>query len=311
MEDSKKKAIMKKIKRLYYNKIVSFALTNLFGSKNKNFQPQFVNGLDYEIIRAGAFYHNEELKTKPLVSIIVRTHKRDYALRENLISLRNQTYKNIEIVVVEDGENTSEKMIKEEFKDLNIVYKATGKNVGRSQVGNIGMDLAKGKYLNFLDDDDVFYPDHVETLVTVLENNKYDIVYSTSFETRMEVISTKPYKYDIKAKGLFDFGNLSKFELYKKNLYPIQAVMFKKELVKECGGLDTNIDALEDWDFWVRLSLKHNFNYVEKTTSIFRTPYKVENIQKRMEFLESALSYLEVKFKTYKPEFTAFDYYKE
>lgn len=311
IEKNRKKSIQKRIRRLFYKKLIPFTFINLFGHKNKNFQPQFINGLDYEVVRDGSFYHSEKIKTNPLVSIVVRTHKRDYALRENLTSLRNQTYKNIEVVVIEDGENTAEDMIKKEFKDLNIRYKATGKNVGRSNVGNIGMELAKGKYINFLDDDDVFYPDHVETLVTELENKNYDIVYASSFETKTEILSTNPYKYIVKTKGLFDFGDLSKFELYKKNLYPIQTIMFKKDLFNECGGLDTNVDALEDWDFWIRLSLKHNFNRIEKTTSIFRTPYKEDENKKRDDFLQESLDYLHEKFKTYNIQFTVEDVFKK
>ena len=305
-----RRRIMAKIKKLFFKNLIPFTFKSLFGRKNKSFQPQFINGLDYEVNKMGAFDQIKKIKTNPLVSIIVRTHKRPNVLRENLISLRNQTYKNIEVVVVEDGENTAEEMIKKEFKDLNIKYKATGKKAGRCEVGNLGMDLASGKYLNFLDDDDLFYPDHVETLVTELEYNNYDVVYDTSFETKVDVESIDPYKYDVKVKGLFDFGDLGRFELYRRNLYPIQTVMFKKELYKECGGFDTNIDSLEDWDFWIRLSLRHNFNRVEKTTSIFRTPYNDVMAKDRIKFLQESLDYLRKKFKNYKPELTVEDYFR-
>ena len=62
-------------------------------------------------------------------------------------------------------------MIKTEFSDLNIIYKATGEKQGRCKVGNLGMELAHGKYLNFLDDDDLLFADHVETLVQALLKN--------------------------------------------------------------------------------------------------------------------------------------------
>ena len=68
-------------------------------------------GWDYEMIRDGAFHKNERPETNPLVSIIVRTCNRPKVLRECLISLRHQTYDNIEIVVVEDGKNTAEEMV--------------------------------------------------------------------------------------------------------------------------------------------------------------------------------------------------------
>lgn len=308
------KATIKKIKHLLKKTLVfktpKYLWINLT-KKYKNFHPKFVNKLDYEITKENAFYIQPEMKASPLVSIIVRTCNRKEALRENLISLRNQTYKNIEIVIVEDGKNTAEEMIKSDFKDLNIVYEATNRNVGRSKVANIAMAKAKGKYLNFLDDDDLFFPDHVETLVKVLENNSYDIVYDGAFETQIDIISKEPYKYEVKAKGLYEGRHFNKKRLYKLNLFPIQTVMFKKALFEECGGIDENIDALEDWDFWIRLSLKHTFHQVKATTSIFRTPYDASKQKDREEFLASTIEYLQEKFKTYEPIMTVNDYYNE
>lgn len=306
IDEATKKKIKKSIKKDIFLHSFRNLFINIFHFNN-GFKPSFVNRLDYEFVKEGPFYIQPEIDTNPLVSIIVRTCNRPDTLRENLISLRNQTYKNIEVVVVEDGKNTAEEMIKKEFSDLNIVYEATGNNVGRSKVANIAMEKAKGKYLNFLDDDDLFYPDHVETLVKVLEKNNYDIVYASSFETLIEVLNKSPYKYEIKGIKPFGQWDFSRLKLYKYNLFPIQSVMFKKELVNECGGIDENIDALEDWDFWIRLSLNHEFYRVEKTTSIFRTPANQTVRTDRNEFLASTLKYLDNKFKNYKPTITVED----
>lgn len=307
-----KKQIKKEMKKAILKYGIRNTLTCLLRDKKVvgDFKPLYHNGLDYEVGKENAFYVQPEIKTNALVSIIVRTCKRPEALRECLMSIRQQTYKNIEVVVIEDGKNTSEKMIKKEFKDLNIVYEATGVNKGRSHAANLGMKKAKGTYFNFLDDDDLFMPDHIETLVKVLEKNKWEIAYDGAFETLIDITNREPYTYELKAKGLFDSREFDRKRLYKVNLFPIQTVMFRRELFEECGGIDENIDALEDWDFWVRLSLKHEFHQIKNTTSIFRTPFN-KTIQKdREEFLASTLEYLQEKFKDYKPEFSVYDYYK-
>ena len=77
------------------------------------------------------------------MSIIVRTCGRPDVLRETMQSLRLQTYTNIEIVVVEDGPDVSGEMLKTEFSDLNVLYKATGEKVGRSKAGNMAMEMQK------------------------------------------------------------------------------------------------------------------------------------------------------------------------
>ncbi len=293
------KPIRKRIAKEYFKVIFKSIPARIFKHthNNKKFNPQFINDLDYEITRLGSFYTiDETLKSNSLVSIIVRTCGRPNYLREALISLRNQSYKNIEIVIIEDGKNISEQMIKKEFSDLNIKYKATGKKLERSVCGNIGLKMATGKYLNFLDDDDVFYPEHVEVLLKEMEKNNADIVYSTGLETATNIISKDPYIYDIKTKIVRNFGKFSRLRLYENNITPIQCVMFKKEVFENCGGLDENITALEDWDLWIRFSLKYNFHYIEKTTSVYRVPFNNEISSERQKFLNSALDYVISKY---------------
>lgn len=254
-----------------------------------DFKPNFVY-FDYEFVRQGDFEPIEtKLEEEPLVSIIVRTCGRPNVLRECLISLRNQTYKNLEVIVVEDGENKSENMIKEEFSDLNVIYKATIKKQGRCLVGNLGMKLANGKYLNFLDDDDLFFADHVETLVqALLKHPKYKLAYTTSFESKIEVKSREPkYEYIEESRVLVHNRPFSRVRLLTMNLFPIQAVMFEKTIFEKYGGLDEELDNLEDWEMWQRFSTENAFLYVPKTTSLYRVPAKAENYKERQEELDS------------------------
>lgn len=253
------------------------------------FIPNFVY-FDYEFMRQGDFEPIEtKIENEPLVSVIVRTCGRPNVLRECLISLRNQTYKNLEVIVVEDGENKSENMIKEEFSDLNVFYKATLEKKGRCIVGNIGMQLAKGKYLNFLDDDDLFFADHVETLVqSLLKNPKYKLAYTTSFESKIEVKSREPkYEYTEESRVLVHNRPFSRIRLLTTNLFPIQAVMFEKSIFEKYGGLDEKLDNLEDWEMWQRYSTENAYLYVPKTTSLYRVPAKIENYKERQAELDS------------------------
>lgn len=257
--------------------------------KLKNFKTTFYR-FDYEVTREGAFIKNDiPLKENPLVSILVRTCGRPNVLRQTLISIRNQTYKNIEVVIVEDGKNISEKMIKEEFSNLNIKYEATGEKKGRCFVGNSAMELSTGKYLNFLDDDDLFFADHVETLVRALEqNNEYKLAYTSAFESKIEVISKEPeYKYIEYEKNLVHNRTFSRIRMLTMNAFPIQAVMFEKDIYLKYGGLDEELDNLEDWEMWTRYAMQNKYLYVPKTTSIYRVPAKVNDYKERQEEIDS------------------------
>lgn len=259
----------------------------------------YFTGWDYSMIRDGAFHENMLPKEKPLVSIIVRTCGRPSILRETLISLSKQTYDNMEIVVVEDGEAVAENMIREEFSTLNILYHPTIQKVGRSKAGNLAMGLAHGKYLNFLDDDDLFFADHVEVLVAALEMSSKRAAYATSYETPIVVESKDPYKYEIKNYLGIHKQPFNKIILCHHNYIPIQCIMFEKALFEEHGGLDETVDALEDWDMWVRYSLYTDFAFVLKTTSMYRVP-AVKNInEKRQKELDDALVFMRKKHRKY------------
>lgn len=267
--------------------------------KNKElFNANFL-GWDYEIIREGAFYKNKYPKSNPTVSIIVRTCNRPSVLRETLISLRKQTYRNIEIVIVEDGENISEYMINTEFKDLNIIYHSTEMKVGRSRAGNIALKMSNGEYINFLDDDDLFFADHVEVLVSNLENSSYRAAYTLAYETPITVESREPYIYTEKMHSLIYNQSFNRLLLFHHNYIPIQAIMFEKTLFLENGGLDEMLDALEDWDLWVRYALKNDFLYINKATSIYRVPFDKNISEERQLALDEALIEVRAKHNSY------------
>ncbi|MDO5150930.1 MAG: glycosyltransferase family 2 protein [Oscillospiraceae bacterium] len=274
--------------------------------KCKDFAPLFL-GWDYSGNRDGGYYVNEFPEENPKVSIIVRTCGRPSVLRETLVSLRNQTYDNLEIVIVEDGENCAGKMVNDEFGDMNIVYFATGEKVGRSKAGNLAMERATGKYLNFLDDDDLFYPDHVEVLVTQLVKGENRAAYSFAFETPIEIYSKEPYEYSVKNYLGIHKQEFDKIMLCHHNYIPIQAIMFEKSLFDEFGGLDESLDALEDWDLWVRYSLHTDFTCVKKTTSIYRVPHNKAINTERQKALDEALVIVRKKHKSYVQKVSVYD----
>lgn len=274
--------------------------------KNKTSVGYF-HGWDYCLIRDGAFYENFLPAETPLVSVIVRTCGRPCVLRETLVSLRNQTYPNLEIVIVEDGAAISENMIRNDFSDMNILYHATGEKVGRSRAGNLAMELAHGRYLNFLDDDDLFYADHAEVLVANLLKSGKAAAYATGLETPITVHSKDPYVYEVKNYLGIHKQSFNRIILCHHNYIPIQCIMFEKELFTQYGGLDETVEALEDWDMWVRYSLHTDFAFVLKTTSVYRVPAVREINEKRQKELDDALLFMRKKHKNYMQKISVYD----
>ncbi|REK55415.1 MAG: hypothetical protein C6W55_09090 [Thermobacillus sp.] len=294
----------KNVWMIFKNLIRSFYQGLKFRNLNRNFgklgfKPTFYIW-DYEINRDGAYYVNELPSKRPLVSILIRTCGRPLVLYETLLSVRNQTYPNIEVVIVEDGPDVSRNMIEREFSDLKICYYATGEKKGRCFAGNKAMELANGKYLNFLDDDDVLYADHVEVLCSQLERNTdKKVAYSYAFETPIRVHSRDPYKYELLYHNVQHRQPFNRELLFNHNYLPIQTVMFSKDLFNEHGGFDINLEVLEDWDLWLRYAQKYDFLHVEKVTSAYRIPADSNDFHARQLMFDKYLTVVRGKYKQY------------
>ena len=93
-------------------------------------------------------------------------------------SIREQTYANLEMVVVNDGGEPVQDVVESLSGGIPVRYIHHEKCAGRASAANSGLKAAKGKYINFLDDDDVFYPQHVACLVNHLELTREKVAYS-------------------------------------------------------------------------------------------------------------------------------------
>ena len=255
------------------------------------FQPQF-SGWSYELRREGPFVPMRSRReapatTSPRVSILIRTLDRPAWLREALTSCAHQTYENLEVVVIEDGPERSRDVV-EAFRDrLQIRYRATGERVGRARAGNLALAAATGEWLNFLDDDDVLFADHVEVLLdgAIAANaaGAYALAWETHTEVDRETGRYREVLHVTRHQQPFD-----RLTLWHHNYLPIQAVLFHRRLFERHGGFAEDMDQLEDWNLWTRYTLEDDFVLIPKTTSKYRVPVDARIAADRQALLDRA-----------------------
>ncbi|WP_143845068.1 glycosyltransferase family 2 protein [Nostoc sp. T09] len=264
-----------------------------FLSTRKQSQKLFpIHKWDYGLTRNGAFYQypQQAHPSLPLVSVIIRTYQgRLSYLKEAVTSVLNQTYPHIELIVIEDGSNTAQDYIEQLAKNskLKVIYKAEPKN-GRCHTGNLGLSQTTGKFIVFLDDDDLFFADHIEVLANeLLSNPNIAATYSTSWEVGTKLISVEPLKYiEISYKTIYQ-QPFSRDLLFQHNFIPIQSILFDRKLYDYHGGFDEALENFEDWNLWTRYSLKDDFLFIDKTTSMYRVPVTLDEWIVRKQSLDA------------------------
>lgn len=205
---------------------------------------------------------------EPLVSVVVRTRDRKDRLREALSSLLTQTYANLEVVLVNDGGEEPLDVVAEFRELLRLRYVCHRQSRGRAAAANSGVQHAAGKYLVYLDDDDLLYPRHVEKLVRYLEASGESMAYSDCEQVRYRWTGDRFEQ--IGEPQLFQGVEFDRDRLYHANFIAFMTAMIRRDLVDETGPFDESLELLEDWDFWIRASCHTNFQRLPGVTALYR-----------------------------------------
>ncbi len=207
--------------------------------------------------------------TEPIISVIVRTVDRPETLRLALTSLANQTVDSFEVVVVCDAGPDIQYLLEDFSPYLSIHYVHKAEPIGRSEALNVGVAHATGKYISYLDDDDIVYPTHLETLLnTIMEGKEgetfayvdYNRALVTLVSDHTATVSRVPV-----ATWNFDYDSL-----LTSNFLPIHTWLHDKKVWEEVGGFATDMDMMEDWDFLIRIAQRRSFLAASRITCEYR-----------------------------------------
>jgi len=204
--------------------------------------------------------------SRPLVSLIIPTKDRPVMLVQAIQSVLNQTFKDLEIVVVNDGGIDVQSVISRLNTKGNITYKKHDRTLDRSAARNTGIRAACGKYIAYLDDDDIYYPNHIETLVKFLENSEYKIAYTDAVMAQQEKQNGEYVTLHRSVPYSLDFD---KDKILVSNCTPNLCLMHEKSCLDEVGLFDETLSTHEDWDLIIRLSRKFDIGHIKETTCEF------------------------------------------
>ncbi len=213
----------------------------------------------------------------PLVSIIIPTFNRAHIIGETLDSVKNQSYKNWECIIIDDGsvDNSEEiisKFIESDTRFIRIPRPANTPK-GAASCRNIGIEKSRGKYIQFLDSDDLISSNKLEVQVVVLENTIPNSIATCKWGGKKPKWST-PRVY----QGLSSYKNFpTPLALYKEfanrfTYFPLHVFLIPKELILKSGKWNENLSVNDDGEFFTRLLLQTSkIVFCRNTYVLYRT----------------------------------------
>jgi teichuronic acid biosynthesis glycosyltransferase TuaG len=225
----------------------------------------------------------------PLVSIITPAYNAAEFILETINSVQAQTYSHWEMIIVDDGSTdlTASIIQSETKKDSRIhyYYQTNGK---QGKARNLAIKHAKGKYLAFIDADDLWHPQKLEKQIQVfLDNPQVGLIYTNgnSFKEKIEVVDSIN-----EGESLFIDNKRQYHLLLAGKSLPNLSVMVKKRLVDEIGGFqeDIRLQNAEDYQLWLRLADNGcQFYYLSLPLFYYRLHEKQVTHQDRMAFKQA------------------------
>lgn len=212
----------------------------------------------------------------PTFSVIIPLYNKEDYIAETINSVLAQTYEDFEVIVVDDGSTDGgPQLVRESFDDsrITLISKSNG---GVSSARNTGIQYAKGRYVAFLDGDDLWRIDHLSTLMSLIEKGEKRVgIYCTGYNllhNDATICGISAENVDcvlISSRDFFRTGG--RYPGYgTMHFVSSSSVCINKQILTEIGGFDTRISHGEDTDLWRRVAMRYSLFFCTKQTALYR-----------------------------------------
>lgn len=187
------------------------------------------------------------------VSVIIPAYNAAKYLREAVDTAVNQTYRDTEILVVDDGSTDETPRILDEYGDrIRVLHQ---QNRGRAAACNTGVDAARGEWIAFLDADDLWLPEKLERQVD--ECSGFAISHTNSFFFGEDLPEDL-----LKTSVTPQYGGQVLDHLLLNNFLTGSSVMIRRDIYRHYGGFDPTFRYVQDWPLWLKVCAEHELGYV-------------------------------------------------
>lgn len=195
---------------------------------------------------------------QPLISVVIPVYNREATIGRAISSVLNQTYKNLEVIVVDDAstDSTCEKV--SEFRSERVRLLTLKMHCGAAKARNIGIKEAKGKFIAFQDSDDEWLNNKLEKQIEYMISEGYLISYCPYKLFERNLVKIVPDIYENNNMCEADIRNC----LRTRNVIGTPTLVFDKQIISEIGLFDESLCALQDYEYVIRMAKKYDIGYV-------------------------------------------------
>jgi len=191
----------------------------------------------------------------PTITVIMPTYNRASLISRALKSVVNQTLNDLEVIVVDDASTDNTNNVVKNFSDTRVKYIRHSENKGGPSARNTGIEIAKGEFIAFLDDDDEWTPEKLEKQLSKFSHchESIGLVYCG-------------FDYTILNQSIYTStpnlrGNLFNRILETNIIGSVSLPLIRKDCFSQIGMFDESLESCQDWDFWIRLSKSYEIDF--------------------------------------------------
>lgn len=198
-----------------------------------------------------------------LVSVIIPTYNREKVLLRSIESVLQQTYANIEVIVVDDGSTDNTQKLLSSIDDPRLVVVQTSGKTGANNARNFGVKHAKGSLIAFQDSDDEWLLDKLQKQFDFLKKTGADACFCSFTRTTPSSTLILPLA-DKRASMAKTPERVNIIDTLRANAISTQTLLVKRDVFLALEGFETQIRNLEDWEFAVRLIERYQVAFIDE-----------------------------------------------
>ncbi len=238
----------------------------------------------------------------PTVSVIIPTYNRANLVTKAIDSVLEQTFKDLEIIVIDDGsKDQTQEVLKSYQNKILYLYQ---ENQGRASARNRGLEIAQGKYIAFLDSDDFWKPEKLHRQLHFFEQHPHYGVVATQCIVHVVDENLQTLKY---VQGEEVHYELTYEKIFQRPFIKTPSVLIKRQCFEEIGNFNEYYRLLEDIDIWLRLARKYHIGFINEPLTVYTRGHEKE----KRDSLEARINRLQISEKNYDPSLISKRVYKK